>query len=348
MMVTRSHRSDTDSKGLISSRAEIRFIGLIRSTIWLISLLLACAYLQQKADAEDRWTVSEETGKLRIQVDGQLFTEYHYTGYAKPILYPILGPNQIGMTRNYPMKTMKGEAHDHPHHKSMWFTHGQVGGIDFWGEGQGRGTVVQDRLVKASGGKEQALIDTTNRWLAADGSVVCTDSRELVFFELADARGIDWKVTLHASEGDLLFGDTKEGMMGIRTHPNLRLSNSPDRGVTTAAGQALNSQGQRGAKIWGQRADWVDYWGPIDGQTVGIAIFDHPGNPRHPTWWHAREYGLIAANPFGVHNFENKPEGTGDLELPAGESITFRYRFLFHQGDAEQAKIAERYKEYGR
>ncbi len=320
--------------------------------MFIPSLILALAFLlavgfPQSVGAADSWTVVEEDGKLRVLTNGKLFTQYHFTGYAKPILYPILGPHQIGMTRNYPMQEIKGEAHDHPHHKSMWFTHGAVGGVDFWGEGPGTGTIVHDRLVKAVGGEDQAQICSTNRWLASDGRVVCTDSRELLFFELPDARGIDWKITIHASAGELLFGDTKEGMMGIRTHPNLRLRNAPDQGVTTAVGQAINSQGERGGKIWGQRADWLDYWGRIDGRSVGIAIFDHPDNPRHPSWWHAREYGLVAANPFGVHHFEQKPDGTGDLTLPAGASITFRYRFLFHEGDVEQANIAERYREYG-
>ena len=314
--------------------------------ILMALLVVQTGVFMRSAEAAEGWTVTEQDGRLRVEVDGELFTEYCTKGYAKPILYPILGPGQIAMTRNYPMQEVEGEAHDHPHHKSMWFTYGKVGGVDFWAEGSGRGTIEQTSQ-EMSGGADKATICTANRWLAADGRVVCTDHRELTFFKLSDARGIDWKITIDASAGDLLFGDTKEGMMGIRMHPNLRLQNSPQRGVTTANGQAVNSAGGRGSKIWGQRAAWLDYWGKIDGQTVGIAIFDHPENLRHPTWWHARDYGLVAANPFGIHNFENKPEGTGDLTVPAGESITFRYRFLFHQGDVEAAKIAERYQEYG-
>ena len=134
--------------------------------------------------------------------------------------------------------------------------------------------------------------------------------------------------------------------MAIRTHPNLRLQNDPDRGVTTANGQAVNSEGVRGPAVWGKRADWIDYWAQIDGKTVGIAIFDHPSNPRHPTHWMARSYGYIGANPFGLNAFEGKPPGTGDMKIPADTSVTFRYRFVFHEGDAEQAKIAQRYRQY--
>ena len=83
-------------------------------------------------------------------------------------------------------------------------------------------------------------------------------------------------------------------------------------------------------------------------ETVGIAIFDHPSNPRHPTWWMARSYGYVGANPFGIHAFEGKPKGTGDFRIKSGESATFRYRFVFHEGDPDQAKIAERYARYAK
>lgn len=134
--------------------------------------------------------------------------------------------------------------------------------------------------------------------------------------------------------------------MGIRLHPLLRLSTDEKRGNHTALGSAVNSDGIKGGAIWGKRAKWVDYWAPIDGQVVGVAIFDHPNNPRHPTWWHARTYGLVAANPFGVHDFEKKPEGTGDMVIPANESVSFRYRFLFHRGDNKSARISEEYERF--
>ena len=106
------------------------------------------------------------------------------------------------------------------------------------------------------------------------------------------------------------------------------------------------STGARDGETWGKRAAWCDYFGPVEGKTVGIAIFDHPQNPQHPTWWHVRDYGLFAANPFGVHDFEKKPAGSGNLTIPAGQSVTFRYRVLLHEGDDRQAEIARRYQEY--
>ena len=134
--------------------------------------------------------------------------------------------------------------------------------------------------------------------------------------------------------------------MGIRTHPLLRLTSDPKRGNHTATGAALNSEGDRNKEVWGKRAKWVDYWANIDGHQVGIAFFDHPSNPRHPTWWHARDYGLVAANPFGAKAFDKTVVRSGDFTIPNGESATFRYRFVFHKGDAESAKIDQLYSAF--
>ena len=130
--------------------------------------------------------------------------------------------------------------------------------------------------------------------------------------------------------------------MAMRINETMRLIKDGKPG----AGHSVNSEGVRDVAAWGKRAKWVDYYGPVNGQIVGIAIFDHPSNPRHPTWWHVRDYGLFAANPFGVHDFEGKPAGTGKLVVPADTSITFRYRFLYHRGDELAGRVAEQYREY--
>jgi hypothetical protein len=84
----------------------------------------------------------------------------------------------------------------------------------------------------------------------------------------------------------------------------------------------------------------------VEKHTVGVAIFDHPSNPRHPTWWHVRDYGLFAANPFGVHNFEKKEKGVGDLIIKDGEALTWKYRFFFHRGDTQEAGVDHRFDLY--
>ncbi|MCA9196793.1 MAG: PmoA family protein, partial [Planctomycetales bacterium] len=182
-----------------------------------------------------------------------------------------------------------------------------------------------------------------NRLESKDGQLIGTETARISFLAHDGVRMIDWDHTYHASEGALKFGDTKEGMMAIRTHSNLRLKNG--RGVTTANGQAVNSTGDSGPGIWGKPAKWVDYSGKIDDKLVGIAIFDAPTNHGHPSHWHARDYGLVAANPFGLHDFVGEGHD-GTLTLPAGESLHFHYRFVFHKGNAEDAKIAELYEAF--
>jgi hypothetical protein len=285
--------------------------------------------------------------RVRIEIDGNLFTEYIFKGegVGLPVLWPVMGPGQTRMTRDYPFK--KGtpdEASDHPHHAGLWFTHGDVNKVDFWHHGgvkKGHGTVVQAKRLKAEATDSGAVIVTENDWLDGSGKRICADTRTISFSQDAEGnRAIDYTVQVRATDGDLTFGDTKEGSMAIRTHPALRIKGK------VAKGKALNSGGAKDAALWGKAAAWVDYYGPVDGNTVGVAIFDHPDNPRHPTTWHARDYGLIAANPFGLSYFQKKPRGAGDLKVKAGENVTFKYRFLFHRGDVTAAKIADQFSQW--
>jgi sugar phosphate isomerase/epimerase len=280
--------------------------------------------------------------KLRVEINGKLFTEYHYQDVPRPFFYPVIGPTGAPVTRNWPMKDINpDEAKDHPHHKSLWFTHGDINGIDFWSEGSNSGKVVHDKFLKVSSGTDTGEIISTNKYVAKDGKIICTDTRTHKFYNTADGRIMDFEITIHASDGKVTMGDTKEGSMAVRLTPTMRLKGK------VGQGHIVNSEGVTDGDTWGKRAAWCDYYGPADGQVVGVAIFDHPSNPKHPTWWHVRDYGLFAANPFGVHNFENKPAGTGDIVIPAGQSLTFKYRFYFHKGDEKQGKVAERYREYG-
>ena len=306
----------------------------------LLLLLPAALLLMPPAQAA-KIALKQGKGKVTVEIEGKLFTEYLYEGHgrSKPVLYPVIGPGASRMTRDYPFKKgTPGEASDHPHHASLWFTHGQVNGISFWHVGNNTGTIRHQKFLKVKGN----TLATANKWLSAKGQEQCSDETTLTFHADGENRAIDFDITVHASAGDVTFGDTKEGSMGIRTHPALRLKGS------VAKGQAVNSEGVSGKPIWGKRAKWVDYWGPIGGKTVGVAIFDHPGNLRHPTWWHARDYGLVAANPFGVHNFEGKPKGTGNLVIKSGDQVRFRYRILFHAGDVKEARIEERWTSWAK
>ncbi len=279
-------------------------------------------------------TLEKKDDRVTVKIDDEVFTEYIFKGYEKPILYPVIGPYKIGMTRNWPMQDgVANEAHDHPHHKSIWFGHMEVNGESFWHSGETAGTTVQKELEV-----DGNTIRVKNDLLGRDGKLVATDSREITFSADGDLRFIDYAVTYHASESDLVFGDNKDGQMGIRMHPNLRLKGP------VANGQAVNSEGVTSKDIWGKRASWIDYWGTIDGKVVGIAMFDHPTNFRYPTWWHARDYGLLSANPFARKDFEGATAEAGDYTLPKGQSLTFKHRFVFHRGDTTAAHIGELYK----
>ncbi len=343
------HRADDLSPVLNLGEREYRMSSLRRIAL---SALLVFATLSSATGTatggEPKVKLTRAGKAVRVEIGGELFTEYLGDGHRKPILFPVIGPHRLAMTRSYPIVSgVKGEAKDHPHHRSLWFTHGDVNGISFWHENEGSGETVHDTFLEIRSG-DQGVLKTFNKWVGPDGKVVCTDVRRLTFLALPVGRAVRYEVTLYASEGDVTLGDTKEGTMGIRTHPNLRLTNDEKRGVTSANGHALNSSGERDGALWGKRAKWVDYWGEIDGETVGVAIFDHPKNPRHPTWWHARNYGLIAANAFGVHNFERKEKGTGDLTIKAGDSLHFEFFFVFHAGNAESAKVEALYDAFAR
>jgi hypothetical protein len=286
-------------------------------------------------------------GKLRIEINGEFFTDYHYEGAPHVYFYPLSGPGGLPMTRHYPMKNVEGENQDHPHHRSLWYSHGDVNGVDFWAETDKSGKIVHDEFLEIKSGEKEGLIRSKCNWIDREGKVICRDERVFrVYNRPNNERLFDIEVTLRASQGEVTFGDNKDGLMAIRLAETMRLK--PNRFNTDKpAGRIINSEGDLDAAAWGKRAKWVDYSGPVDGKTLGVAIFDHPTNPRHPTWWHVRDYGLFAANPFGKHHFENLRDPTaGNLVVPAGESITFRYRFYIHEGDDQQGKVAERYQQF--
>ncbi len=299
------------------------------------------------AEGQPKVDVVKQADRVDVLMDGKPFAAYVFRGYPRPIVYPIVGPHGIGMTRNFPMKTdVPGEARDHVHHKSMYFGYGSVNGVNFFADYDDAGRIVHEKLLEAKSDAGRGVVKALNKWVTVDGKLICSDTRAITFHAVDGVRAIDWEITIQASEGDVTFKDDKHGSMVIRTHPNLRLDNAPKHGVTTANGQAVNSEGVSGKAVFGKRAKWIDYWGKVDGKTVGIAIFDHPSNPRYPTWWMARGYGYVAADPFGAHAIGGEPPGTGDMTIKSGQSVTFRYRYLFHEGDPRQAKIAERYARF--
>jgi len=278
---------------------------------------------------------------VSVTIGDQLFTEYLINTGPKPILWPVNGPDNKPLTRAYPMQRGKGERYDHPHHRSLWFTHGNVNDVDFWGEGKNHGSILHRAFLRLEGGPT-AVIATRNDWLDVKGVKVCEDERTLTFQADDDRRTIDFEITIKAGDHPVKFGDTKEGSFGIRVAGTMKV----DQRGGKPGGKIINAEGKTNRGAWGKRSPWVDYHGPVDGKTYGIAIMNHPSSFRFPTYWHVRTYGLFAANPFGLHNFLNSPKEDGSYTIKPGESITLRYRVLLHRGDEKQGQVAEAFKAY--
>jgi hypothetical protein len=334
----------TVSKFLITMLSLAKICSL--AVLSLCTPFVALAADSAPAPGAEGISIKEQPDRLRIEIGGKLFTEYFFKDVPRPYFYPLIGPGEKAMTRNWPMKTVPDEEQDHKHHRSLWFAHGSVNGQDFWSEEKAFGKIVHDGFTEVRSGKEQAVIRSKNRWVANDGRVICRDERTFRLYlpRSAAERLFDFEITLYANpDAELVFGDTKEGSMAVRLAETMRLKGK------VGSGHIVNSEGIRDDQTWGKRANWCDYYGPVEGKIVGLAIFDHPGNPRYPTWWHVRDYGLFAANPFGQHDFEKlSDKAAGNLKVPAGEKITFRYRFYLHEGDEKQADVAGKFADYER
>ena len=314
----------------------------------LATLLAPSAGLHAAAASDVKLTRADD--RVRVEIGGKLFTEYVFKGGPRPYFYPVLAADGTELTRNFPMKKgVAGEVEDHPHHRSLWFTHGAVNGVDFWAEGGNNKGQIVSESVEHSLKDGVGTIKARNKWVGADGTVHLTDETIVKIRGTADGRMLDYEVTLKAPAGKpVVFGDTKEGSMAIRLPLWMTPTHSQGKSKKhEGKGTIVNDSGQLNDETWGKKSTWVDYYAPKDGKVYGVAMFDNPKNPRFPTWWHVRSYALFAANPFGKHDFEKLPDAkAGDLTIPAGESVTFRWRIYFHMGDEKTAKIAERYKEY--
>lgn len=294
--------------------------------------------LRPSSHKSPKLSIESDSDGLMIVIDSKPFTRYIAKPGPKPYFFPVVGPTGARYTRAYPMENVAGEDRDHPHQRSFWFTHGSVNGIDFWAEQKGHGFIDMITIDKVVSGTRFGSFETTDRWLAADHQTpVCDDRRAFRFFVADDSRVIDTEITLTATYGPVVFGDTKEGAFG------LRVASSMDA-ARKGGGKITNAEGLTNDAAWGKPSRWVDYIGPVEGKTVGIAILNHPSSFRHPTPWHVRPYGLFAANPFGDHDFKLGRSGAYTLEK--GRSITLSYRVILHQGSTEESHVDSSYQAY--
>ncbi|HMC66623.1 MAG TPA: PmoA family protein, partial [Gemmataceae bacterium] len=289
---------------------------------------------------------SKLIGRYHIDRDG-----------AKPYFWPLHGPSGVILTRGWPMeKAPKGGSTDHPHQKSVWFCHGDVipegielkqrirgvEGVDFWSESKGHGQIVCTRHAIGTTTKLNSppLAGAWHEWQTADGTKIMDDMRAIHFHNFGDTRLFVFNIDLHASVCSITFGDTKEGSFGVRVNDLIR-----EQG---GKGKIENAEGNVGEKnCWGRISAWCDYSGPIDDKTVGIAVLADPKNP-YPSCWHARGYGLMAANPFGRarSGFPAMKGKTDLVKLAKGEHLKLRYGLLIHPGDAKGGKVADYYKRF--
>lgn len=290
-------------------------------------------------------TLRNNGADIAIDVGGKPFIEERVADGPKPYYFPLYGPTGKLVTRGFPMKPGDGDDKDHFHQRSMWFTHGIVNGYDFWASdplnkpSPKYGTIKETARKTAVAGASAAAVRTTDDWLGPDGKKVCEDERVLTVYNTRAGRVFDFDVTLKATAGPVVFGDTKEGMFGLRVASSMDVNKKK-------GGKITNAEGITDDAAWGKPSPWVDYTGPVEGETVGVAILNHPDSFRYPTTWHVRTYGLFAANPFGWHDFGLKK--SGEHTLAAGESIRFRYRVILHRGTTADAKLPQAFDAYAK
>ncbi len=272
------------------------------------------------------------------------------------------------ITRGYPLEPRPDERVDHPHHVGMWLNYENVNGIDFWNNSEAikpqdapkMGTIRQRSIVAAEGGPEEGKLEVDADWLTSSSKVLLQEHTRFVFRGGPDFRSVDRITTLRAQDEKVVFADAKDGMLGLRVVRALEMPSDKAEVFTDASGRAttvakldntgvngvyLTSEGKKGEAAWGTRGRWCNLSGKIGDEPVTITILDHPANPGFPTYWHARGYGLFAANPLGEKVFSNGKEEL-NLTLAPHQTVMFRYRILITSGLASPESIEAAYKAF--
>ncbi len=303
------------------------------------------------AEAWQPVTFKRSTTHIDVLVGGQLFTTYYFNpNIAKPYFMPLRSAEGTMITRGFPIGDTVPPAHQHdpnlePHQRPMYFGHGNVDGIDFWGEAVfpkwsddsvfGRTVLVKIEEVKD--GPTSGTLHALFHLVGPKGRIIADETQDFTIRGNKQDRMIDCDFTIIADHGsDVTMGDTKEGTFALRL----------TKALYVPPAQMVNSNGLVGKSVWGKRANWVDYYGKVGNEQVGVAIFDSPKSFRHPTYWHARGYGLLAANPFGIQEFTGDPNKDGSWTIRQNQSLSFRYRVFIYHGDYKQAHVAEAYQTY--
>ncbi|MEO7273783.1 MAG: PmoA family protein [Vicinamibacterales bacterium] len=335
------------------------------------TLLAILPLLAVTLSAQSRVEVKADEANRRVDVtvDGKPFTAYIWpTTLKKPVLYPLRSAKGTVVTRGYPLEPRPGERIDHPHHAGLWFNHGDVNGLDFWNNSDAipaaqaakYGTIVHQTIVEANSGSGQGSLTVESHWNKPDGTTLLKERTQYVFRADATSRTIDRITTLTAQGERVVFTDNKEGVIGIRVARGLEQPGkqadifldasgtpTPTKIVdnTGATGEYTSSEGLKGDAVWGTRGRWAMLTGTVNAEPVTLAILDHPGNPGFPTYWHARGYGLFAANPMGEKVFTEGKKSL-DVTVAPGASIVFRYRVVILGGTATADSLERLYRSF--
>jgi hypothetical protein len=303
----------------------------MRSSILLCLAAGTCLTAQVKFTPED----------VAINVDGKPFTVFHFgEKNNKPFLAPLRSASGKIVTRGFPMENIPGESRDHLHHTGLWFSYDDVNGVKFWENDPSYTKPNIGRIVvvhtETKDGDKSGILTATMEWRDPAGKVLLVENRDMTFYSDPKLRIIDFHITLTAVQ-EVTIGDTKEGAFAIRLADNF---------TERKGAKIVDANGRTDMKnVWGKRSNWVDYTAEVDGERLGVAMFDHPQNPHYPTYWHARDYGLFSLNPFGQNSFdENMAENK--TKLAKGQKLTFRWRVVIHPGDAVSGGVADLYKQY--
>ncbi|KJF44352.1 hypothetical protein LH29_02280 [Draconibacterium sediminis] len=328
-------------------------------------LLFSNCNSQQTIDIK----VDEAAKKIDVNIDGKLFTSYIYPdNIMKPVLWPVMSPAGNMLTRSFPLINKEGDRTDHPHHVGIWLNYGDVNGLDFWNNSEAipadkkvdYGVIYHQSVKKAKGGKGKAVLETESVWKSPDNTAMLSDDTEFTFTVKENIRIIDRTTTLKALIDEVKFTDNKEGMFAIRVARELELpSDKPTKlmdsyGVITEVknmdntyvkGNYRSAEGVEGGEVWGTRCRWMKLSSEIKGEPVSLVIIDHPKNVGYPTYWHARDYGLFAANTLGQKIFSNG-ENELNFSLKKGDSVTFKYRLVVAAADLSDDEINKLADEY--
>ena len=328
--------------------------------ILLISSAALCGTSSARAQASPRVELVRHDAEQRVDVlvDGVPFTSYIWPSQIKkPVLYPIRAASGVIVTRGFPLAPRPGEHVDHPHQVGLWLTHEDVNGLDFWNNSTAipeerapkMGTILQRSIRGVRSGAGSGTLDVTMDWADSHGRALLREDTRFVFGAAAGRRTIDRLTTLTALRDTVRFTDQKDGFFGMRVARSLEqpATQSELLDNTGVTGRYRSSEGLAGDSVWGTRGRWVTLEGDVEGKPVTLAILDHPRNPGFPTYWHARGYGLFAANPLGARIFSNGRDSL-DLRLAPGKSATFRYRVLILDAHASPSEIEEEYRAFAR